>query len=151
MSVKTPEYPKTIWDGLSDNPSRNSREDDINPDFEDYDRLVAEIIKMQQNKGLGPIAIGGPDFNIKESKKHQFVLTQNETLTVSNVEEGDIFFIKLIQDATGSRTVTWFSGISWAEGGTEPVLTTTANKADTLIFIAKSPTTFDGFILGQNI
>jgi hypothetical protein len=89
-------------------------------------------------------------FDIDESRKHLVVLGGNRTLAVSNTVSGDTFLIKLKQDATGSRTVTWFDTISWS-GGVAPTLTTTANKSDTFAFICTGSNTYDGFIVGQNI
>jgi hypothetical protein len=77
----------------------------------------------------------------------------NRTLAVSNsptVSPWAKFSIVLTQDATGSRTVTWFSGISWA-GGSAPTLTTTANKRDVFTFLQTASGTYLGFVAGQNL
>lgn len=74
----------------------------------------------------------------------------NITIALSNDTNSQIFTVRIKQDGTGSRTVTWFSGISWATG-TVPTLTTTANKADMFIFVRTGSATYDGFIVGQNI
>ena len=89
-------------------------------------------------------------FDMSASNVHQVTLAGNRILVVSNTSTGQLFIIKLIQDGSGSRTVTWFSTIKWA-GGTTPTLTTTASKADTFGFIVTGSNTFDGFIIGQNI
>tara|TARA_R100001594_G_scaffold35938_1_gene65555 strand:+ start:17692 stop:19809 length:2118 start_codon:yes stop_codon:yes gene_type:complete len=89
-------------------------------------------------------------FDLDEGNTHQVTLGGNRTLAISNEDEGQRFLIKLIQDGTGSRTVTWFSTIKWA-GGTVPTLTTTAGKADLLGFLCTGTDTYDGFIVGQNI
>lgn len=154
MSVKRAKFATEIFDGISDNPSRDSREDDVNPDFNDYDQLAAEIIKMQKHAGKGPIKINTDGatitFDMEEDKKHQVTLGGNRTLAVSNVEVGEGFLVRLVQDGTGSRTVTWWSGIAWADS-TEPILTTTAAKADVFVFLKTSDTTYDGYILAQNV
>lgn len=56
-------------------------------------------------------------------------LNASTTLTLSNPITGLFYFIKAIQDATGSRTITWPGTVLWS-GGTAPTLTTTANKRD---------------------
>ena len=56
-------------------------------------------------------------------------LTGNCTLTLSNPVAGGRYLIELLQDATGSRTVTFPSTVKWA-GGTAPTLTTTAGRTD---------------------
>lgn len=81
---------------------------------------------------------------------HTVTLGGNRTLALSNETTGQTFILRLVQDATGSRTVTWFSTIRWA-GGSAPTLTTTANKADTFGFLVTGSGTYDGFIIGQNI
>ena len=58
--------------------------------------------------------------------------------------------LRLLQDGTGSRTVTWFSTIKWA-GGSAPTLTTTASKADVFGFLCTATDAYDGFVVGQNI
>lgn len=47
MTVVTPTFPAIVWDGLSDNKQRASRQDSINPNSEDWDRIVAELIATQ--------------------------------------------------------------------------------------------------------
>ncbi len=89
-------------------------------------------------------------FDMTTKALHQVTLAGNRTLAVTNATAGQTFVIKLIQDGTGSRTVTWFATILWP-AGTVPTLTTTANKADWFGFVAKTSTTFDGFIIGQNL
>ena len=67
-------------------------------------------------------------------------LAGNITLTFSNGTPGT-YIIKLIQDGTGSRTVTFpVTNWKWA-GGSIPTLTTTANKTD-IVSIIYDGTTF---------
>ena len=89
-------------------------------------------------------------FDLSLGNRHQTTLGGNRTLALSNAKTGQIFYIKLIQDATGSRTVTWFAGISWP-ATTAPTLTTTINKADVFIFICTGTNTYDGFTVGLNL
>ena len=74
----------------------------------------------------------------------------NRTLALSNIDAGQSFIIRLVQDGTGSRTVTWFSTIKWADG-VEPTLTTTGDKTDVFGFLCTSAGNYDGYIVGQNI
>jgi hypothetical protein len=90
------------------------------------------------------------DFNLNTANVHTLTLGGNPTLTVSNETAGQKFMVRLLQDGTGSRTVTWFSTIKWA-GGSAPTLTTTPAKADVVGFIVTGTDTYDGFVVGQNI
>ncbi len=89
-------------------------------------------------------------FDLAASNIHTVTLAGNRTLALSNVTVGQSFVIRLTQDGTGTRTVTWFSTIKWA-GGSAPTLTTTAAKIDVLGFICTSSGNYDGFIVGQNL
>ena len=89
-------------------------------------------------------------FDLAASNIHTVTLGGNRVLALSNASVGQVFIIRLLQDGSGSRTVTWFSTISWA-GGSAPTLTTTASKADTFGFICTSSGNYDGYIIGQNV
>ncbi len=67
-------------------------------------------------------------------QKQKITLTANCTLTFADFTSGVAnCVLKIVQDATGSRTVTFPIGVLW-EGGTAPTLTTTANAVDILSF-----------------
>jgi hypothetical protein len=89
-------------------------------------------------------------FDLDTSNSFTVTLGGNRTLALSNGDNGQCFVIRLVQDGTGSRTVTWFSTIKWADGVT-PTLTTTGGKADVFGFIQTSSGAYDGFIIGQNL
>ena len=74
------------------------------------------------------------DLSISNYYKH--TLTGNTTFTFSNAPSANAQLVTLliIQDATGSRTVTWANTVYWA-GGTIPPATTTANARDMWTFI----------------
>ena len=74
----------------------------------------------------------------------------NITIAISNEVAGQVIYVSLTQDGTGSRTVTWFSTIKWADGSA-PTLTTTASKRDLFVFKVTAADTYDGFVGGQNI
>ena len=81
---------------------------------------------------------------------HRVVLGGNRTLALSNMSAGDKIVIDLVQDGTGTRTVTWFTTIKWT-GWTVPTLTTTINKIDTFGFICTSAGNYQGYVVGQNL
>lgn len=89
-------------------------------------------------------------FDLSAGQIQQVTLGGNRTLAISNEQAGQVFVLRLIQDGTGSRTVTWFSTIKWA-GGSAPTLTTTAAKTDVLGFICTAADTYDGFVVGQDL
>lgn len=89
-------------------------------------------------------------FDLSLGNIHSVTLAGNRTLALSNPTVGQCFVVRLIQDGTGSRTVTWFSTIKWANGLT-PTLTTTASKIDVFGFICTSSGNYEGYIVGQNL
>jgi hypothetical protein len=67
--------------------------------------------------------------DLKMSNKHKLILTGNCILTLTAPSNPCSLTLKLIQDATGSREVTWPSAVKWP-GGSEPTLSTDANAVD---------------------
>ncbi len=74
----------------------------------------------------------------------------NITIALSNITNNQNILIKIKQDSVGGRTVTWFSGITWA-GGTAPTLTTGANKTDWIGITRTGTNTYIGVVVAQNI
>ncbi len=48
MSINDPQYPAKVYDGIG--PNRSSRGENLEPDFEDWDQLVAEVKALQQQQ-----------------------------------------------------------------------------------------------------
>jgi hypothetical protein len=86
------------------------------------------------------------DFN--NGNNQLITLTGNCTFTFSNPVSGAWYSLELLQDATGSRTVTWPASVKWS-GGTAPTLTTTASKTDVMTFYYNG-TYYFGFQAGFN-
>ena len=77
-----------------------------------------------------------PDF--KDGNVQNVVLGGNRAIAdPTNIKAGATYLIVLVQDATGSRTVTWGTKYKFP-GGTAPTLTTTADKADVISMVAYS-------------
>lgn len=77
------------------------------------------------------------DFNSNAGTNvtREFTATGNATLTFSNPPPaGSLVTVVIIQDATGSRTITWPATVKWT-AGTAPTLTTTASKRDVFVFM----------------
>lgn len=76
-----------------------------------------------------------------QGNKQKSTLTGNCTFTFTAPGGPASLILKLVQDATGSRTVTWPAAVHWS-GGTAPTLTTTANKVDIITFYYDGTTYF---------
>lgn len=75
------------------------------------------------------------------SNKQKSTLTGNCTFTFTAPPGPCSLILKLVQDGTGSRTVTWPATVHWS-GGTAPTLTTTASKVDIITFYWDGTTYF---------
>lgn len=90
--------------------------------------------------------------------EHQvdLTLTGNRTLKFNGPTKFGRYVIRLKQDGTGSRTVTWptVPSIKWA-GGSAPTLTTTGSKADRFVFVCTDATSgaeaYDAWVEAANI
>jgi len=76
-------------------------------------------------------------------------LTGNCVYTFPTPVAGKSFTLIHLQDATGSRTVTWPATVDWPSA-TAPTLTAAASKADKFVFTAISGTSWLGSVAGQN-
>jgi len=76
-------------------------------------------------------------------------LTGNCVYTFPTPVAGKSFTLVHLQDATGSRTVTWPSTVDWPSA-TAPTLTATASRGDKFVFTAISGTSWLGSVAGQN-
>ena len=89
-------------------------------------------------------------FDWAYSNIHSVTLTGVTALSFANPATGQAIIVRLGQDGTGGRTVTFPSTIKWA-GGTNPTLTSTASKTDAFGFLCTASGYYDGYIVGQNI
>jgi len=90
--------------------------------------------------------------DLENGNFYKITLTANCTLTFSNPPASGTagsFTLFLVQDGTGSRTVTWPGTVDWS-AATAPTLTTTAAAVDVLTFITlDGGTVWNGFVAGQ--
>lgn len=77
-------------------------------------------------------------------------LTANATPVFPTAIAGHGFEVITIQDATGSRLVTWPAAVKWA-GGTAPTLSTAAGKKDVFAFECFDGTTWVGRTIGLDV
>ncbi len=75
------------------------------------------------------------DFDWDSGNNQQVELAGDPTFTFSNIPDGAWLKVRIVQDGTGSRTVTWPGTAKWP-GGIEPTLTTTGAAIDILSFVS---------------
>lgn len=98
-----------------------------------------------------PSGAGTATLDLSKGNIHHITMPAgNITIAISNGTAGQVFLVRILQDSSGSRTVTWFTTIKWP-AATAPTLTTGANKADTVAFEVTGSNTYDGFVIGQNL
>lgn len=61
----------------------------------------------------------------------------------TNIQAGGTYALRVIQDATGSRLITWNAAFKWPSG-TAPTLSTAANAVDLVTFISYDGSTLYG-------
>lgn len=76
------------------------------------------------------------NWNMNNGSVAKVTLGGNRTMAApTNLKDGGTYILRVIQDGTGSRTVTWNSVFKWP-GGTAPTLTTTASGIDIASFVS---------------
>ena len=102
---------------------------------------VAQTFSAAQRGTITTLTDGAtvtPDF--ATSNNYTLTLGGNRTIAnPTNLTAGQSGSIFLVQDGTGSRTVSWGSYWDFA-GGTAPTLTTTANAVDRIDYVVRSST-----------
>ncbi|HMN15058.1 MAG TPA: hypothetical protein PKD55_22295 [Bellilinea sp.] len=106
--------------------------------------LVTEIVNTVADSGT-ELTLPAPS----SATLHNITLTDNCTITLPAAVAGQSLTVLLKQDGIGSRTVTWDTAL-WA-GGTPPILSTSANAIDVLVFICIDNSNWMGFVSGQDM
>lgn len=89
--------------------------------------------------------------DVERASAWTITLDANCTFTLAGAQDNGVWSLTLVlvQDATGSRLVTWPAGVLWA-GGTVPTLSTAAGAIDVLtLFTPDGGATWYGFVAGQ--
>lgn len=74
------------------------------------------------------------NWDLDSNQVAKVTLGGNRTMAApTNLKDGATYILRVIQDATGSRTITWNAAFKWASG-TAPTLSTTANAIDIVTF-----------------
>lgn len=89
-------------------------------------------------------------FDCALGNKQRVVLGGNRTLALSNIKVGQTLWLRLVQDGTGSRTVTWFSTITWADG-TAPTLATAINKTNDIVIECTASNVYQGYHVSPDV
>lgn len=108
-------------------------------------RLLLENVNTITASGS---ALTLPDANV--ATMHDITLTANCTLTFPTARAGQSFSLRLKQDGTGSRTVTWPASVKW-DSGTAPTLSTAANAIDAFAFVSFDGTRWEGFFSAKGL
>ena len=115
-------------------------------DTSDYAKLsVSNDWQKAQGTSLVTLTDGATiNWDMDPSNSYQVTLGGNRTMAApTNVKPGFTYLLYVIQDGTGSRTITWNSVFKWA-GGTAPTLSTGAGAKDLISFGADA----DGNLVG---
>ena len=118
------------------------------------DQIISKAVFKDVGETLATNGTSGSTatIDLEDGNFHKVTLTANCTFTFSNppaTGTAGSFTLFLVQDGTGSRTVTWPGSVDWA-AATAPTLTTTAAAVDVLTFITlDGGTIWNGFVAGQ--
>lgn len=114
----------------------------IGSDVQAYDAdTVKSDVKTgftkQQNFGTSTLTDGATiNWNLDNEQTAKVTLAGNRTMAApTNMVDGGTYTLRIIQDATGSRTLTWNSVFKWP-GGVAPTISSGANDVDVLTFVS---------------
>lgn len=106
---------------------------------------IKRAFTTQQSPKSGTLT-DGATINWNADTNGQIVavtLAGNRTMAIpTNIVQYASYMLRVTQDATGSRTITWNAAFKFGTSGA-PTLTTTANKTDWLSFIGGSGNTLE--------
>src|SRR5688572_16823157 len=89
-------------------------------------------------------------FDFDQSKSWDVTLGGNRSAVFAGGQEGDTVQIHIIQDSTGSRTLSFPSNVSF-EAGAAPNLRSTGGTSDLLTFVKKGNTWKDASGAGSRL
>jgi hypothetical protein len=103
-------------------------------------RTLSSQPKVQTLTDAGTIT-----WNVDNGYTATVTLAGNRTLAaLTNFEDGDTAILRVVQDATGSRTLAYAAGGNFRWSGGTPALSTAANAVDILTFVR-----IGGFVYGS--
>lgn len=77
--------------------------------------------------------MGTKTIDLTKKNKQKVLLTGNATLTFTNPGGPSSIILRVVQDATGNRVITWPSSVKWVQG-VIPTLSTGGNSIDIVAF-----------------
>lgn len=107
-------------------------------DSTDFTKVnVANEFTKAQNFDATTLTDGATiNWNLEDNQVTGVTLADNRTMAApTNMKDGSTYILHVIQDGTGSRTITWNSVFKWP-AGTTPTLTTAASSRDIMTFIS---------------
>lgn len=114
-------------------------------------RQLSELL-FERKVNSPTISSGTLTLDLATGRYFKVTLDANvTTLTFSNVPSGVdcTVDLKLVQDATGSRTFAWPASVKWANGYIPTVTATASNYDIFTLHTDDGGTTWSGFIGGQ--
>ena len=115
-------------------------------------RLATAKISVIEN--VNTVSASGSALTLPDvttATMNHVTLTANCALTFPTPLAGKSFTLKLIQDGTGSRTVTWPTSVCRFDSGTAPTLSTAAGSIDTFACVCDDGTKFDVYFAGKGM
>jgi hypothetical protein len=110
-------------------------------------KLTVQGQGASEQHDLGSVT-GSPAIDWNNGNAQKATLGGNISPSFANGVAGATYLLRLAQDGTGSRTVTWPAAVEWP-GGVAPTLTTTASRVDLLAFYFDG-TSYLGSLVGFN-
>ena len=104
--------------------------------------LMSSALQMQDNRYNTVVfqaeydnGNSGTSVNVdwRDGQKHFLTLTDNTTITFDNPFGTCNLSLRVKQDATGGRSITWPVNVKWP-GGVAPTITSTSNAVDIISF-----------------
>jgi hypothetical protein len=95
------------------------------------------------NETVGTITTTASTIDWSLGNNYEYTLNTGTTISFSDDENGQIISVALIQDGTGSHTVSWPASTKWK---VEPTMTSTSGSTDVYTFIKINGTIYGSYI-----
>ena len=103
------------------------------------------IVNGSASTPISAVTFSATAMSIDCTRSNVFITTLTANVTTApvypNPQDGQTINWFILQDATGTRTMTWGAAVKWP-GGTAGILSTAANAVDLLVMTYRSATNF---------